>query len=414
MRSRRIAIWIGVFAAFLAMVAASPVAAEEGTTTDASKSGVTFKSGDNNVTFGIWSIFRTIWDDREQFDADTAGTGVGKEDGLSGQFKVHKIRIYAQGTIYKPWLKFKIEAELADSTGASNNKLTDTYVEFAKAPLATVRAGQWKVPFGLQQITPDIRQEFVDRSIADAKFAPGRDQGVGLLGVAGDAKFGYQVAVFNGAGQSAAQEDNGFLYAGRVYYDPLGEYKLSEGAQDNPDKHVLHFGLAYRTGEVAKGNVVPSGTPALVIFQNPNNESAYGLEAAWKYRRFFALAEYYGMTDEQKNPTAARDIDSRGYHAQFGVFVVPKKLELALRYSQVDPDSETDDDNVAETRIVCGYLLKGHNLKFQLDAGQIHYDAGYGGLSSLARRNLPSLGTRLVEDVAYNDRQYRGQLTLAF
>jgi phosphate-selective porin len=408
MQSKRIAIWIGAFAALLPLVAASPAAAEEGTTTDASKSGVTFKSGDNNVTLGIWGMVRTTWDDKERYDADTAGTGVGKEDGLSGQFKVHKFRIYAQGTIYKPWLKFKLEAELADSTGASDNKLTDAYVEFAQAPLATVRAGQWKVPFGLQQITPDIRQEFVDRSIADGKFAPGRDQGVGLLGVAGDAKFGYQVAVFNGSGQSAAQEDNGFLYAGRVYYDPFGEYKLSEGAQDNPDKHVLHFGLAYRTGEVAKG------TATTGVFEDPNNESAYGLEAAWKYRRFFALAEYYGMTDEQKNPTAAPDIDSKGYHAQFGVFVVPKKVELALRYSQVDPDTETDDDNVAETRIVCGYHWKGHNLKFQFDVGQIHYDAGYGDLSSLARRNLPSLGTRLVEDVAYNDRQYRGQVTFAF
>jgi len=41
--------------------------------------------------------------------------------------------------------------------------------------VATLKVGQFKVPFGLQELTPDYRQEFVDRSIANAKFAPSRD-----------------------------------------------------------------------------------------------------------------------------------------------------------------------------------------------------------------------------------------------
>jgi hypothetical protein len=43
------------------------------------------------------------------------------------------------------------------------------------------------------------------------------------------------------------------MYAARVWIDPLGEYKLFESANDATDQHILHFGLAYRGGEVMRG-----------------------------------------------------------------------------------------------------------------------------------------------------------------
>jgi phosphate-selective porin len=181
------------------------------TSTDASQGFVTFKSGDNALTLGAWGQFRATIDDKEEYDADTAGSGLGQEDGTSVAFSVHKLRPYLLGTVYKPWLRYKFEFELGplktDATSNVNNaRLTDAYVEFASMPAATFRVGQYKVPFGLQELTADTRQEFVDRSIANAKFAVSRDIGVMLYGQAWEKKFGYQVGVFNGSGRTTLKK----------------------------------------------------------------------------------------------------------------------------------------------------------------------------------------------------------------
>jgi phosphate-selective porin len=403
------------------LVATGVAAADEPkpeTTTDASQGFVTFKSGDNSLTLGAWGQFRAIVDDRDSYDSDTSGSGVGKADGTVVSFTVYKLRPYLQGTVYKPWLHYKFEFELGplktDATNNVNNaRLTDAYAEFAKFPVATLRVGQYKVPFGLQELTPDIRQEFVDRSIANAKFAPSRDIGLMLYGYAWDRKFGYQAGVFNGAGQNNPQEDAKEMYAARVWVDPIGEYKLFESANDATDKNIVHVGLGYRGGEVMKG------TATAGVFQNPDNETAWNVEAAWRFRRFYAMGEYFEQTDTVKNPTPGPDVDAKGFHAQFGVMVQPTQHELALRYAQVEPDKSVSDAQQTEARLVYGFYIKSHNLKIQTDIGEIKYGKNFSTLSALATRNIsPTLDAakRLVTlpGTELTDKQARIQLTVAF
>ena len=388
------------------------------TLVDGSQGFVTFKSGDNSLTLGAWGQFRMTVDDKEVFDADTAGSGLGVEDGVTTAFSIPRLRFYIQGTVFKPWMKYKFEVELANlSTNATNNinngRLTDAYVEFTKSPYASVRAGQYKVPFGLQQMTSDTRQEFVDRSIADAKFTPARDVGLMLSGLFLDKKLGYQAGAFNGGGQNNPQDDRALMYATRFFYDPLGEYKLIEGAVDNPETNILHFGLAYRFGETPKGTATPG------VFTTVNDQTALGVEFAWKLRRFYAMAEYFLQTDEQANPAVEPDVEADGFHAQFGVFVVPKTQELAIRYAQVRPDTEVADATQTEARLVYGYFWKSHNMKLQADIGQVSYGENFASLSALALRGVSpglSAANRLValpgEEI--KDNQLRVQFLLAF
>jgi phosphate-selective porin len=408
-------------AILVASFASAALAADETapvTTTDGSQGFVTWKTGDNSLTLGAWGQFRTTVDDKDHFDSDTSGSGVGQADGTTAAFSIPRLRLYVQGTVFKPWMRYRVEVELASlTTNATNNinngRITDGYFEFAKSPYATVRIGQYKVPFGLQQLTSDWKQEFVERSIADAKFAPARDVGVMLGGQFLNKKLGYQVAAFNGGGQNNPQDDRAFMYAARVVYDPFGEYKLAEGATENPEKNVLHFGVAYRGGEV------PKGTATAGVFTNVDNETAFGFEAAWKYRRFFAMGEYYKQTDQQANPTVGPDVDSDGFHVQFGVFVVPSTQEIAVRYAQISPDTNVSDADQTEIRAVYGYFWKAHNMKIQADLGEIKYGSNFASLSSLALRNVsPALSPaqRLVplpgEDIT--DKQLRVQFVLAF
>jgi len=271
-----------------------------------------------------------------------------------------------------------------------------------------VRLGQFKVPFSLQQLTPDWRGSFIDRAVTDPKFAVSRDIGGMVSGTFRNKALGYSAGVFNGGGESRSQDDESHLLAARVWFDPLGEYVLSEGALDNPEGMILHFGASARAGEAARGTATPG------VVEDPDDERALGAEAAWRWSRLWATAEYFRMRDEQQNPASGPDIASRGWFAQITGMIVPGTFEMGGRYAVVDPDHQSSDDEVREVRMLGAFYIKGHNVKLQADAGALRYDAGFSALSPLARRNLPALGTRLGAPQEYTDRQYRFQAQLAF
>ncbi|HZE89486.1 MAG TPA: porin [Verrucomicrobiae bacterium] len=396
--------------ALILMATASAPRADE-VKTDLSKGGPTFQSGDNSLTIGGFAQFRYTGDSREQFDADTAGSGVGGNDGYSQQFAVQRIRLILSGGMFKPWLKYEFEWEFANTTGTNDNKVKDAAISVTKWNMATIKMGQFKTPFSLEEITSDTRLEFVDRSITDAKYAPSREQGFTLNGLTKDKKFGYNVGMFNGGGEAKPQDDQGLMYAGRAWWDPTGEYRLAESANDAPEKNIFHVGVAVRTGETQRG------TATAGVFENPNNETAYNLELAWRYHRLFATGEYFLMADELQNPTVAPTVRSDGWHAQVGYMITPKNLEVALRYAEIDPDEDIVNDKVAEERVALGYYFIGHNLKVQVDGGRVSYgsavsDPAYPGI---ALRGLPiPTGTRLAGIQHYTDSQYRLQMQLRF
>lgn len=391
----------------------APAEAKPETTVDASK-GLTFKSGDNSVTFGAYIQPRLIVDDRDNFDADKASvpptpnpSGYGQADGIVTSFEVARARLSMKGTMWKSWVKYNVSYELSRSGGSRNGGLKDGYIEFAKAPLASVRFGQFKVPFSLQELTADTGQMFVDRAITNV-FAPARDAGLMLLGITESKLFGYSVGFFNGAGENNPQNNEAVMYAARVWFDPMGEYKLNEGTSDAPAKNLFHVGLGYRGGKYQKGLNLPT------TFENPDNEDAANLELAWKFKRFFATGEYFAQTRNFDNPTAAPDVKSDGWHAEFGVGL-PKNLEIGLRYAEVTIDKDTPDTSVTEARAVLNWYLKGHNLKLQLDAGQLTYGANVPATASDALNSIKNLvrGARLTPG-DWSDMQYRLQAQINF
>ncbi len=406
--------WASIVCCPLVLAAAAPasIATAGEVTTDMSQGAVTFRSGDNSLTLGgdIW--IRWTGDDKEKFDADTSGSGVGKADGFSSSFSIPRVRPYIQGTMWRPWLRYRFEFELSSTSGEGSSKIKDGYLEVTRFPLLDVKAGQFKAPFSLQELTSPTRLEFVDTAITNLKYAVGRDVGVMLGGLTGKKRFGYSVGVFNGGGESRRQEDQGLLYVGRIWLDPLGEYKLSESPVDNPDTTILHAGLAARTGEAIRGTATPG------VFQNPDNETAYNLELAWRYRRLFATGEDFRMVDAQKKPAQGPDIISTGWHAQLGAMVLARVWEIALRYAEIDPDRGMMHDKLSEARIATTYFWRGHNLKLMSDAGEIRYGSSFGSLPALAVRDLPPLaaplGSRLGGLRRYTDWQYRMQFQLAF
>jgi phosphate-selective porin OprO and OprP len=261
-----------------------------------------------------------------------------------------------------------------------------------------VRAGQYKIPFGLQMLSPDWGQQLVDRSIATLAFGSDRDTGAMLLGTSKTKKLGYSLGAFNGSGESRRQNNAALLWAVRVWADPLGEYKLPEGAVEAPEKSVLHFGLALHGGDAVKG-----GRPG--VFEDPDHQLGVGVELAWKRKRAFLTSEYFWQRDEPRNPTPGPDVDASGWHVQGGYMVLARRLELAGRYAAVDPNRDVADDRYAELRGGANYYWRGHNVKLQADLARLTFE-----------RNAPARGPRLPsatgKDLA--DIQLRLQLQLYF
>ena len=63
-----------------------------------------------------------------------------------------------------------------------------------------VKFGQFKVPFGRQQLTSSGSQQFVDRALVSEQYYRGRETGVALWGVLGNNKLDWRVGMFNGNG----------------------------------------------------------------------------------------------------------------------------------------------------------------------------------------------------------------------
>jgi phosphate-selective porin len=379
------------------------------TKVDASRGGVTISSGVNSLTIGARVQVRWTLDDREQADADTAGSEEDRSDGALSQFDVPRLRVTLGGGVWREWLKYSFQFDFSRTSGEGDSKIKDAIVEIRPTgrPFRIV-VGQFKAPFSLQQLTSSGRLQFVDRAITDVKFAPGREMGAMVAGTALSRAVGYEVGVFNGSGESIRQNNQSHLWAVRVFANPLGPYSLSEGTSDSGDKPVLHVGVGLRGGETIRGR-----TPT-AIFAHADNQTAYNVEFAYKAPRVYATAEYYRMTDEQQNPVTGPDVDSDGFHAQAGFMVRPRTVELGLRYARVTGDARVDDAELTELRGVVGYFWHAHNLKLQADAGQVGYGENYATLSSRARQGLPSLGTRLVSGRELSDTQVRVQLQVAF
>lgn len=379
------------------------------TKVDISRGGVTISNGVNSLTIGARVQFRWTVDDREAFDGDSAGSGDGVEDGPFSQFDVPRLRMTFSGGVFKPWLRYAFQLDFSRTPGEGGSRIKDAVIEIRPVGRPyRLGVGQFKAPFGLQQITSSGRLQFVDRAITDAKFNPGREMGAMFAGTAWDRKFSYEAGLFNGSGESIRQTTEVPLWVARAFVQPLGPHAYSESSVDVGDKPTLHLGIAARGGKQIRGR-----TPAGVV-ENADNQFATGLEFAFRGLRFYSTAEYFFMTDEQESPVAGPDIDSHGFHAQAGYMLLPRKLEVGALYAAIDPDTNVDDATVQEWRGVVGYYWQAHNLKLQADAGQTRYGAAFSTLSSRARQGLPVLGTRLVSGQSLADTQLRVQLQLAF
>src|SRR5205085_10181029 len=109
-------------------------------------------------------------------------------------------------------IEFQVEAELARS-----DPWRDVYVEYKEFGVARVRAGQFKLPFSLDENTGATNLDFLFRSLAATQLAPGRDPGLMVHGRAVGKVLGYEAGLFAHDGKHARTGNPDKVYGGRTF-----------------------------------------------------------------------------------------------------------------------------------------------------------------------------------------------------
>lgn len=160
-------------------------------------------------------------------------------------FETRRVRFGAKLS-FDEWITGIIEADF----GGPGAILTDGYLDVELDPALVIRAGQFKKPFSLIELTSNTQILTIERSVrirgledlvgvpgeeqwlVDASMYKGRDIGVmahGAIGV-----LGYAAGVFNGSGANAREDRGSKAYAGRLTYAPAEPLTLGAAVSAQP------------------------------------------------------------------------------------------------------------------------------------------------------------------------------------
>src|SRR5438093_1785573 len=146
---------------------------------------------------------------------------------LKDRFRLRRARINLTGDFAEQF-DFKLEGDFEQSDGLNSSRTafegTDIFVNWHQFPWAQVKMGQWKAPFGLEQITPDTTLYTIERTLPTGAITPERQIGIQLWGkpfatILSDQAdlLTYYAGIFNGNGRNITNNDNNnFMYVGRL------------------------------------------------------------------------------------------------------------------------------------------------------------------------------------------------------
>lgn len=282
-------------------------------------------------------------------------------------FTIRRMRTKFDGWVYTKDLTYELQFDTAQTT----NLLQDANVnyDFTKGQkLFMLKAGQYKVPFGRQELTSSGNQQFVDRSVVSGTFARGRDIGLQLWGTPYNSKIDWRVGVFNGNGRTVSRNDNDDLQVNaRLMWQPFGDVRYSESDFEATDKPLLALAANY---EGSARPVAAAGTTAA----HENDQTILGYDVAFKFKGFSLFGEHFQRENDRTLATLA-DFDDSGFVVQAGYFVIPQKLEIALRLGEFDPNDDIDENEREERGLALGYFFNKHNHKLQADYREIEDNA---------------------------------------
>jgi phosphate-selective porin OprO and OprP len=311
------------------------------------------------------------------FDFDAASTGVD-----TNEFRVRRFKLFMNGFALDPRLTWRFQADFA---APSARIFDDGWLNWKFSDAVSVQGGQYKTPFSRQELFNDGVIQFPERSLATDAFKPSRDIGVMAAGSLGEGVFGYQAGVFGGGGQNTLRVDSHVMPVARLVWNAIGAMGNTEMDLQDHQTPALSVGVdgflnnIHKTAANAIDVLVLNYTGAagwlgrnLPAFETDDEIEirSWELESQFKWRGLSLQGEYY--VGQAKGSVSGARVYAYGWYAQAGYFILPKRLDLAARYSFVDYNRSLSNDGVSVINSAATWYFRGNNLKLVIDYSRTH------------------------------------------
>lgn len=264
--------------------------------------------------------------------------------------------------------------------------------EFSEA--LTLHVGQNKVPGSREWLTSSLGALGPDRSLATTFFRPSLSQGIWITGEPVESLYYHAMLSngFNTLNSPPDELDTRFCWSGSIWWEPWGSYGATYSDLEWHDESAIRMGtsLTYAAEQGQQGDPdapenadirLTDGTvitdvgafaPGVSLQQYKVGLAAF--DFGWKRRGVSISAEFY-LQDlfglRGNGPLPLGSTFAYGGFVQAGWFVMPQKLEIYSRTSQVTGRFGTGSEYAGGFNY---FFLPGkNNLRFTLDATWVNH-----------------------------------------
>ncbi len=322
---------------------------------------------------------------------------------LKDRFRLRRARINLSGDFAEQF-DFKVEGDFEQSDSAitalksvstttgktttvSNStrtefSATDVFINWHGIPEMNLKVGQWKAPFGLENLTPDTLIYTIERSLPTGAIVPERQIGAMLWGkpltnVAPDYKdfVTYYGGIFNGNGRNFNNNDNNeFMYVARLELQPWKGMVMGQEASLKLGGDYFHSRDDAGTNISPSLNlkVNPDGSLSAFTLATADERNAFSADVWLKVGPFDLIAEYLEehVDGREVNGVAPMaDFVTSGFYIQGSYFILPKKLQGVVKWEALNP-GQLGQDGIHSITGGLNYYIHSDNVKVM--ANYIH------------------------------------------
>jgi phosphate-selective porin len=244
-----------------------------------------------------------------------------EDDSVKSGFDIRRARFGISADVTERF-DYRTQVEFA---GGSTPFLLDAALGYKVNPYIKLTAGQFTIPFSLENVTSETKMQTINRSqVVEALAARGTDvisnqngrdigfQASGSIIPREDYNLvDYAMGIFNGAGINKTDTNEQKDFIGRLIFHPMKD---------------LSFGGSYYTGRYT---LATSPT-------RKDDRDRIGGEIAYTKDAFDFRGEYIKGNDGATNKD--------GWYIQGGYFFIPTKLQGVLKFDIYDPNTKIGHD----------------------------------------------------------------------
>src|SRR6266404_622310 len=301
---------------------------------------------------------------------------------LKDRFRLRRARINLTGDFAEQF-DFKLEGDFEQGDGINSSRTafsgTDIFINWHQFPWAQIKAGQWKAPFGLEQLTPDTSLYTIERTLPTGAITPERQVGIQLWGKPfatvwpGQADLlTYYAGIFNGNGRNISNNDNNnFMYVGRLestlFKDVFGKgsfLKLGADILNSRDDKGTNISQTLNLLVNSDGSLSP------FVLPGADERTAWSVDAWLKMGPFDLIGEFLQERVHPRTvngvPPGFSEFTTDGFYVTGSYFLVPKKLQAVVQWQHLNP-GQKGNDGISSIVAGLNYYIHGDDLKLMVD-----------------------------------------------